>query len=154
MDQIDIIRKQLYDAKFTNELAYLTDPTRLEEDDKDYIDARIAYLQKHIDINNKPPEKTDFEVAIDELTKFAKSKPWFQLPEQYKMAKIKEYFDSSQINDELKTKILKDFTTRIYDKQLRTKNDVTYDKEIGKIIEITAFKYNKNDNTYTITPHS
>lgn len=163
MEQLDNIREQLHHDRFTNEHTYLNESARLEEEDEDWREERIQQLDKIISKGAKEANlqskknfeheisKSNFDKALDEVSKYAMQKPWFQLPEFFKVQKIKEYLENTIECKEDRDKMMKEITLLVYDKELRTKKHVDYDKEEAEVANIPALQYDPETHEYSIT---
>ena len=121
----------------------------------DYNQLKTLKYQNVIsDTTSKIKENVDIDKFLEDEKNKNKNASWNKLTKVDKINKLKtfseEYGAENKLN-ESEIKELKTYLKSALDrKRLQNLKEVSYDKEIGKIIELTNLSYNKLNKKFTL----
>lgn len=147
LSEFDDIKKDLLIQQYKNEYVHLFLQQQNEMMD---CENRMSELKIIIDSYNNSIklEYGKFITTFNGIEEMLIERPWNKLFEYHKIVKIIEY-SNENFEKNIRNKIKEELIELVKNKKLNKKNEVIYDKNIKKIIDIPILKFN-SDNTYYI----
>lgn len=146
LSEFDDIKKELLIQQYKNEYIYLL---LQQQNESVNCENRLSELKIIIDSHNNSIklEYNKFIATFNEIEEKLIERPWNKLFEYHKITKIIEY-SNEKIEKSMREKIKNELIELVKNKKLNKKNEVIYDKNTKKIIDIPILKL--NGKTYDI----
>ena len=147
LSEFDDIKKELLIQQYKNEYIFLF---LQQQNNIMNCENRMLELKIIIDAhsNSIKLEYGKFITTFNGIEEMLIERPWNKLFEYHKIIKIIEY-SNEKFEKNIRNKIRDELIELVKNKKLNKKNEVIYDKNIKKIIDIPIIKFNI-DNTYYI----
>lgn len=145
--EFDDIKRELLIQQYKNEYIYLF---MRQQNEMTNCENRMSELKIIIDSYNNSIklEYGKFITTFNGIEEMLIERPWNKLFEYHKIVKIIEY-SNENFEKNIRNKIRDELIELVKNKKLNKKNEIIYDKNIKKIIDIPILKFN-SDNTYYI----
>ena len=118
------------------------------------IKYQTMLLNNNSKIFETKPNISNIEKFLRDEKEINKNKPWSKLNKGTKIKLISnfadDYKEKNNINDDQKKDLIKYLKLCLERKKLNKKQDIVYDKELGKIISIQHLIFNKTKNKFTL----
>ena len=146
LSEFDDIKKELLIQQYKNEYIYLL---LQQQNQLLNCENRLSELKIIIDSHNNSIklEYNKFITTFNEIEEILIERPWNKLFEYHKIIKIIEY-SNEKIEKNMRNKIMNELIELVKNKKLNKKNEVIYDRNTKKIVDIPILKL--NGKTYDI----